>query len=104
LRTSAINIQIKVGDYDLIFVTAGLGNDLSPRITEITLAIELAECSTALLCLRGSALQQNIRGNGMPGCSSSTDILRAGHGGEGLKTISAPFMPRMRAPSGKCRS
>ena len=36
------HVEIQVRDHDLIFIAAGLGNDLAPGIAEITLAIEFA--------------------------------------------------------------
>ena len=36
------HVEIKIGDYDFIFIPAGLRDNLSPRIAEITLAVKLA--------------------------------------------------------------
>src|SRR3954463_3117187 len=39
----ADHVEVEVRDYDFIFVAAGLRNDFSPRIAEITLAVKFAD-------------------------------------------------------------
>jgi len=36
-------IQIQIGDQKLVFIAAGLRNDFTPRIAEITFAVKLAD-------------------------------------------------------------
>src|SRR5579864_9784927 len=42
------HVKIDISDNDFVFVAAGLGNDLPPRIAEITLAIEFADAPRLL--------------------------------------------------------
>src|SRR5213082_88320 len=37
------HIEVEIGDNDFILVAAGLGDDLSARVAEITLAVELTD-------------------------------------------------------------
>ena len=41
------HVEVEVGDHDFIFIAAGLRDDLTARIAEITLRRRIRRCSTA---------------------------------------------------------
>ena len=37
------HVQVEIGDYDLVFIAAGLGDDLAARIAEVAFAIKFSD-------------------------------------------------------------
>src|ERR1700687_851288 len=61
------HVEIEIGDQHFVFVAAGLGEDLSARIAEITLAIKLANVpwllsSYAIDCTHEVSVRRGVGG------------------------------------------
>ena len=99
------HVEVEVGHQHFVFVAAGLGKNFASRIAEVTLAVKFPDAPRLLFAYPVDGADKIAVGDGMRGCSSSHKYSeRPATVAEGLKIISAPFNPRARAPSGKCRS
>src|SRR3954464_1555881 len=61
----ADHVEVQVRDYDFIFVAAGLRNDFSARIAEITLAVKFADIPWLLPSHAINRAHEVSIGNGM---------------------------------------
>src|ERR1700689_4197216 len=96
------HVQVKVGDHYFVFIPAGLGDNFAARIAEVALAVELPNAPWLFDAHAVDSAHKITIGYRVGGLFEFPQILRETcHGCRRIEYISAPFNPRMRAPSGK---
>src|SRR6266436_6709843 len=80
------HVQVKVRHQHIIFVAAGLREDLAPRIAEITLAIELANAPWLLFAHAVDGPDKITVGDGVRGLLQLPQVFgQASHGRRGIE-------------------
>src|SRR5262249_29439007 len=77
------HVQVEVGHDNLVFIAAGLGDDLATGVAEVTLAVELADVPGLLRAYAVDGADEISVGNGVRGLLQFPQVFRESGDGSG---------------------